>query len=41
MGITLHEDDLENIYIRDEDVKSFVRSELKMKNLKLHSYWTT
>ena len=39
-GIPLHRDNLGNIYIRDEDVKSFVRSELKMKNLKLHSYWT-
>ena len=39
-SIPLHKDDLGNIYIKDEDVKSFVRSELKMKNLKLHSYWT-
>ena len=39
-GITLHKDDFGNIYIRDEDVESFVRTELKMKNLKLRSYWT-
>jgi len=39
-GIPLHRDTLGNIYIKDEDVKSFVRSETKTKNLKLHSYWT-
>ena len=39
-SIPLHKDDLGNIYIKDEDVKSFVRSELKIKNLKLHFYWT-
>ena len=39
-GIPLRKDNLGNLYIRDEDVKSFVRSELKMKNLKLHPYWT-
>ena len=39
-SIPLHKDDLGNIYIKDEDAKSFVRSELKIKNLKLHFYWT-
>jgi len=39
-GIPLRKDDLGNLHIRDEDVKIFVKSELKMKNLKLHSYWT-
>lgn len=39
-GIPLHKDKLGNLYIRDEDVLDFVRSELKRKDLKLHSYWT-
>jgi len=39
-GIPLHKDKLGNVYIRDEDVADFVRSELKRKDLKLHSYWT-
>jgi len=39
-GIPLHKDKLGNLYIRDEDVVDFVRSELKRKDLKLHSYWT-
>lgn len=39
-GIPLHRDDLGNLYIKDEDVKSFVRSETNIKNLKLYSYWS-
>lgn len=39
-GILLHRDKLGNIYIRDEDVMDFVRSEVNRKDLNLHSYWT-
>ena len=39
-GIPLHRDKLGNIYIRDEDVINFVKTQLKRKDLKLHSYWT-
>lgn len=39
-GILLHRDDLGNMYIKDEDVTNFVRSEIKRKDLKVHSYWT-
>lgn len=39
-GIGLHRDKQGNIYIRDEDVVEFVRSEVNRKDLKLHSYWT-
>ncbi|MDH5795137.1 MAG: hypothetical protein OEZ24_03420, partial [Candidatus Bathyarchaeota archaeon] len=39
-GISLHRDKQGNMYIRDEDVAEFVRSEVKRKDLKLHSYWT-
>jgi len=39
-GIPLYRDSLGNLYIKDEDVKNFVRSESKIKNLKLHSYWS-
>ena len=39
-GIKLHRDDLGNRYIRDEEVISFVKSELKRNNSKLHSYWS-
>lgn len=39
-GISLHRDKQGNMYIRDEDVVEFVRSEVKRKDLKLHSYWT-
>jgi len=39
-GIPLQKDRLGNLYIREEDVKEFVRSETKLKDLKLHSYWT-
>jgi len=39
-GIPMRKDKLGNIYIRDEDVIEFVRSEVKRKDLKLHSYWT-
>ena len=38
--IPLHMDNLGNLYIKDEDVKNFVRSESKIKGLKLHSYWS-
>ena len=31
---------LKNLYIKDEDVKRFVKSESKIKGLKLHSYWS-
>ena len=39
-GIPLRRDRLGNLYIEDEDVKEFVRSETKIIDLKLHSYWT-
>ena len=39
-GIPLHQDNLGNLYIKDEDVKKFVRTETKIKELKLHSYWS-
>ena len=39
-GILLHRDKSGNLYIRDEDILEFVRSEVKRKDLKLHSYWT-
>jgi len=39
-SIPLQKDRLGNIYIDDKDVIDFVRSEVKMKDLKLHSYWT-
>jgi len=39
-GIQLHRNKRGNIYTRDEDVIEFVRSEVKRKDLKLHSYWT-
>jgi len=39
-GIKLHRDNFGNRYVRDEDVINFVKSELKMKNLKTHSYWS-
>ncbi|MCK4885289.1 hypothetical protein KAS24_04375 [Candidatus Bathyarchaeota archaeon] len=39
-AIPLHKDKYGNKYIKDEDVVNFVRSELKRKDFKLHSYWT-
>jgi hypothetical protein len=39
-GISLQKDGMGNLYIKDEDVKEFVRSETKLKDLKFHSYWT-
>ncbi len=39
-GIPLHTDKSGNLYIRDEDIVEFVRSEVNNKDLKLHSYWT-
>lgn len=39
-GIKLRVDDLGNIYISDEDVIDFVRSELRDKEIRLYSYFT-
>jgi len=39
-GIPLNRDKLGNLYIRDEDVKGFIKSETGRNNLMLHSYWT-
>lgn len=39
-GIKLRVDELGNIYISDEDIINFVRSELDDKEIKLHSYFT-
>jgi hypothetical protein len=39
-GIAIHRDKLGNMYIRDEDVINFIRSELNKKDLKIRSYWS-
>ncbi|MCW4020944.1 MAG: hypothetical protein NWF14_06930 [Candidatus Bathyarchaeota archaeon] len=39
-GIPLHKDESGNVYVKEEDVINFVRSESKRKDLALHSYWT-
>ena len=39
-GIPLLKDNIGNLLLKDEDIKDFVRSAVKRKDLKLHSYWT-
>jgi len=39
-GIRLRVDELGNMYISDEDIINFVRSELGDKEIKLYSYFT-
>lgn len=39
-GIKLRADELGNMYISDEDIASFVRSELGDKEIRLYSYFT-
>ena len=39
-NVTLHKDKHGNIFIKDEDIKNFLRIELKRKDLKIYSYWT-
>ncbi|MBS7648587.1 MAG: hypothetical protein QXK89_08725 [Candidatus Bathyarchaeia archaeon] len=39
-GIQLRIDELGNMYISDEDVINFVRSEIGNRELRLYSYWT-
>ncbi len=40
MKIPLSKDKSGNMYIKDEDLIKFVRSQVKIKNLHLHSYWS-
>jgi len=39
-GIPLSEDDMGNMYIKDEDVVSFIKSEIGGKEIRLYSYWS-
>jgi hypothetical protein len=39
-GIPLREDGLGSVYIKEEDILSFVRSETGRSDLAFHSYWT-
>lgn len=39
-GIPLHTDKRGNVHIRDEDVKNFITTELKRKDLRVCPYWT-
>ena len=38
--IKLHRDKIGNLYIRDDDVKEFLRRELNIRDLKISAYWT-
>jgi hypothetical protein len=40
IGIKLRVNGFGNIYISDEDLKNFIKSELGGKEIKLHSYFT-
>jgi len=40
MGIPLSKDKLGNLYIKDENLINFVRSQTGLKDLKLYSYWS-
>ncbi|HIE14911.1 TPA: hypothetical protein EYP70_06525 [Candidatus Bathyarchaeota archaeon] len=40
MKIPLSKDKSGNIYIKDEDLIKFIRSQVKIKNLRLHPYWS-
>lgn len=39
-GIPVREDRLGNHLIEDDDVKDFLRTQLKRKDLPIYSYWT-
>jgi len=39
-GIPVRTDKKGNRFLTDEDVKSFLRTELQIKDLKIFSYWT-
>jgi hypothetical protein len=39
-GIKLRVDELGNMYISDEDLKNFIKSELGGREIKLYSYFT-
>jgi len=39
-GIPIRTDKKGNRFLTDEDVKSFLRTELQIKDLKIFSYWT-
>ena len=39
-GIPLSRDEMGNLYIRDEDVASFIKSETGGREIKLRSYWS-
>jgi len=39
-GIPVRTDKKGNRFLTDEDVKSFFRTELQIKDLKIFSYWT-
>jgi hypothetical protein len=39
-GIPIHTNQRGNHFLIDEDVISFLRTELQIKNLKIFSYWT-
>lgn len=39
-GISVRINSNGNRFLTDEDVKSFLRTELKIKDLKIFSYWT-
>ncbi len=40
-GIPISIDKRGNHYIEDEDVKSFLKAQIKIENLAITSYWTT
>lgn len=39
-GIPIRTDNKGNRFLTDEDVKTYLRAELKIKDLKIFSYWT-
>ena len=39
-GIPLSEDEMGNIYVKDEDVVGFIKSEVGGKEIRLYSYWS-
>jgi len=39
-GIPISVDQKGNRYIKDEDVKSFLKTQIKIENLAIYSYWT-
>jgi hypothetical protein len=39
-GIPVRTDKKGNLFLTDEDVKSFLRTELNINDLKIFSYWT-